>query len=257
MRFDRALEQLKSQNQRVFIEASAHPVLSMALNAAAGEQGVVVGSLRRESGGLRELYTNLGALHVAGYAIDFAALVGPGPSAPLPTYAFRHQRYWLPRPVTRSDATGTGLSQLKHPLLGSLTSVAESERFLLSGRLSSAEESWLLDHAVCGATLVPGTVLLELALSAARALGGFGVAELTLTCPMTLPERGAIRLQLQVDAKDERGGRPFALFSRAEDASEDQPWTAARERRAPGRRRAPSPTSFGAVGLRRSRRKST
>src|SRR5262249_18682197 len=52
VRLDLALAELIGDGHTVFVEASAHPVLAMPLSAASGEHGVVVGSLRRDGGGL-------------------------------------------------------------------------------------------------------------------------------------------------------------------------------------------------------------
>ena len=65
VRLDLALAELIGDGHGVFVEASAHPVLAMPLSAASAESaGVVVGSLRREAGGMSELLRNLGVLHV-------------------------------------------------------------------------------------------------------------------------------------------------------------------------------------------------
>ena len=67
VRLDLALAELIGDGHGVFVEASAHPVLAMPLSAASGERaGVVVGSLRREAGGMSELLRNLGVLHCHG-----------------------------------------------------------------------------------------------------------------------------------------------------------------------------------------------
>ena len=75
VRLDLALAELIGDGHGVFVEASAHPVLAMPLSAASGE-GVVVGSLRREAGGMSELLRNLGILHSHGVAVDWAKVLG-------------------------------------------------------------------------------------------------------------------------------------------------------------------------------------
>ncbi|WP_156175395.1 type I polyketide synthase, partial [Bradyrhizobium sp. LTSP849] len=139
VRLDLALAELIGSGHGVFVEASAHPVLAMPLSAASGEHGVVVGSLRRDGGGMSELLRNLGALHVHGVGVDWAKAAGAGATAPvasLPTYAFQRQRYWLEAEKASGDAATMGLSDASHPLLGAATPLAESDGFLLTGRLS-------------------------------------------------------------------------------------------------------------------------
>ena len=120
-----------------------------------------------------------------------------------------------------------GLSSAEHPLLGAATPLADSERFLLTGRLSVSEPGWLGDHAVFGTVLVPGTGLLELGFAAARAVGATTVSQLTLVAPLVLPEEGAVRVQVQVDAPEagEEGRRGLSIYSRLEDAPEGSAWT--------------------------------
>ncbi|HEY2418963.1 MAG TPA: type I polyketide synthase, partial [Steroidobacteraceae bacterium] len=230
VRLDLALAELIGEGHGVFVEASAHPVLAMPLSAASGEHGVVVGSLRRDGGGMSELLRNLGVLHVHGVAVDWEKVAGASAKkhvASLPTYAFQRQRYWLEAEKASGDVSTMGLSSAEHPLLGAATPLAESEAYLLTGRLSLAEAGWLKDHAVFDTVLLPGTGLLELSFAAARAVGLTTVSQLTLVSPLVLPAEGAVRLQVQLDApeKGEPELRELSIYSRAEDAAEGTPWT--------------------------------
>ncbi|MGZ6363838.1 MAG: type I polyketide synthase, partial [Ktedonobacterales bacterium] len=114
VRLDLALAELIGDGHGVFVEASAHPVLAMPLSAASGErEGVVVGSLRREAGGMSELLRNLSVLHVHGVAVDWEKAFGASASkrvVALPTYAFQRQRYWLEAERASGDASTMGLS---------------------------------------------------------------------------------------------------------------------------------------------------
>ena len=117
--------------------------------------------------------------------------------------------------------------------------MADSERFLLTGRLSATEPGWLGDHAVFGTVLVPGTGLLELGFAAARAVGATTVSQLTLVTPLVLPEDGAVRVQVQVDAPEagEDGRRGLSIYSRLEEAPEGTRVDAARAGHAERERR--------------------
>ena len=231
VRLDLALAELIGDGHGVFIEASAHPVLAMPLTAASGErEGVVVGSLRREAGGMSELLRNLSVLHVHGVAVEWAKVVGASASrqvVALPTYAFQRQRYWLEAEKASGDVATMGQSSANHPLLGAATPLAESDAFLLTGRLSATEAGWLKDHAVFGTVLVPGTGLLELGFAAARAVGLTTVSQLTLAAPLVLPPEGAVRVQVQVDASGEGddGQRELSIYSRLEEGPEGSAWT--------------------------------
>ena len=188
----------------------------------------VVATQRRGRDGSEALLSALGALHVHGVGIDWAKVAGASakhPVASLPTYAFQHQRYWLEAEKPSGDVAAMGLSDASHPLLGASTPLAESDGFLLTGRLSLSEAGWLGDHAVFGTVLLPGTGLLELGFAAARAVAATSVSQLTLLSPLVLPAEGRVRLQVQVDGAEAAGGRGLSIYSRAEDTAEGASWT--------------------------------
>ena len=117
------------------------------------------------------------------------------------------------------DVTTMGQSSAEHPLLGAATPLAESDAFLLTGRLSLTEAGWLGDHAVFGTVLLPGTGLLELSFAAARAVGLTTVSQLTLVSPLVLPQR--VRSAFRSSWMDLRAGwhvRGLSIYSRLEDA---------------------------------------
>ncbi|MEV0305949.1 polyketide synthase dehydratase domain-containing protein, partial [Streptomyces prasinus] len=128
-----------------------------------------------------------------------------------------------------------------------VTGTAADDGYLFTGRLSLAEQPWLAEHAAFGTVLVPGTGLLELALTAAHHIGADRVEELTLLEPLVLPEDGALRLQVVVSAPEgESGRRPVAIFSRSEDASDEVGWRrhAAGELSEAGKAGAEDPAGF-------------
>ena len=184
----------------------------------------VVAAQGRERDGAEALLAALGVLHCHGVAVDWEKVLGASVSkqlVALPTYAFQRQRYWLEAGKASGDISTMGQWSADHPLLGAATPLADSERFLLTGRLSVTEPGWLGDHAVFGTVLVPGTGLLELGFAAARAVGATTVSQLTLVTPLVLPEDGSVRVQVQVDAPEagEEGRRGLSIYSRMEDAA--------------------------------------
>ncbi|WP_436844163.1 type I polyketide synthase [Streptomyces subrutilus] len=231
VRFDRALNQLLDDGHGVFVEISAHPVLSMPLTDGSAERGgIVVGSLARQHGEPAQLLRNLGLLHVQGHPLNWDRVLGTGTGTatgslvPLPTYAFQRERYWLESDERAGDVRSLGLIASAHPWLGAVTALADGEGYLFTGRLSSAQHPWLQEHAAFGTPLVPGTGLLELVLTAAHHVGAPGVSELVLTEPLLLGSDGAIRLQVAVGAPDSTGRRPVAVYSLPENAADDAPW---------------------------------
>ncbi|MEV4054641.1 type I polyketide synthase [Amycolatopsis sp. NPDC049688] len=94
VRLDVAIERLKAEGFGTFIEASPHPVLTMAI----GEDVLALGSLRRDDGGLARFHTALAEAHVSGVAVDWTPAFPDGRIVDLPTYAFQRKRYWLDAP---------------------------------------------------------------------------------------------------------------------------------------------------------------
>ncbi|WP_345600223.1 type I polyketide synthase [Thermocatellispora tengchongensis] len=212
VRFQEAVQAAQADGYTVFIEVSPHPVLTMNID------GVALGTLRREQGGLDRFLLSVGEAFVNGVEVTWP----PVHAAPaeLPTYPFQHQRYWLDAPPLRADARNLGLVPGGHPLLGAALDAAEGGGMTWTGRISLESHPWLADHAVWGRVLVPGTAFVELALRA-----GGEIEELTLQAPLAVPERGGVHLQLVAGAEDEAGRRTVGVHSRPEDAPPGTPWT--------------------------------
>ncbi|MGK3975596.1 SDR family NAD(P)-dependent oxidoreductase [Sorangium sp. So ce118] len=231
VRFEHATQSLLSDGHRFFVEVSPHPVLTLALHEtleSSGLPAVVVGSLRRDEGGLARLLLSLAELYTRGLAVDWAAFFAP--FAPrrvaLPTYAFQRERFWLEAPRAQpADVAAAGLAPAKHPLLGAAVALAGTDGLLFTGRLSLADHPWLSGHALFGTVILPGTAFVELALLAAHRVGLDRLDELTLEAPLPLHPKDGVLVQLSVGAPDDSGRRSLALHARPEDAPHDAPWT--------------------------------
>ncbi|UJW29896.1 SDR family NAD(P)-dependent oxidoreductase [Saccharothrix sp. AJ9571] len=94
--FAPAIEALLEQGHHAFIEVSSHPVLTTSIQDVLDQAPtVVVGTLRRDDGGMRRVLTSLAELHVRGISVDWEACFTGGRRVDLPTYAFQRERYWL------------------------------------------------------------------------------------------------------------------------------------------------------------------
>ncbi|WP_448331393.1 type I polyketide synthase [Streptomyces sp. DSM 41534] len=214
----------------VFIEVSPHPVLTVPVQQtveAAEAQAVVVGTLRRDEGGLERFLTSAAEVFVNGAEVDWAAVLENrgGRQVELPTYAFQRERYWLDVPAGTGDVGSVGLGSLGHPLLGAVVSLASGGGVLLSGRLSLATHEWLADHAVHGVVLLPGTAFVELVVQAGDQVGCGRIEELVIEAPLILPEHGGVRIQVEAGEADASGFREVSVFSREEAEGEGAVWT--------------------------------
>ncbi|MFE7558116.1 type I polyketide synthase [Kitasatospora sp. NPDC057500] len=100
--FEQATRALLAAGHRVFIESSPHPVLGVAVGEsveAAGADAAVLGTLRREEGGLEQVLRSVGRGWERGLAVDWSGAFPEGRRVDLPTYAFQRRRYWLTAPA--------------------------------------------------------------------------------------------------------------------------------------------------------------
>jgi acyl transferase domain-containing protein/acyl carrier protein len=224
VRFGDAVRMLEAEGARTFLELGPDGVLAaLGRDTADPDTTVFTPALRRDRAELPEVLAALGRLHVTGTAVDWTALLGTGAYLDLPTYAFQHKRYWLDAKPS-GDVAGVGQLPAGHPMLGAVVPLPGSEGMVLTGRLSAETQPWLADHVVKGAILLPGTGFVELAIRAGDEAGCPAIDELTLQAPLILPEKGAAAVQVVVGAWNGEQ-RPFSVYSRAEDAAADQPWT--------------------------------
>ncbi|MFG2142578.1 polyketide synthase dehydratase domain-containing protein, partial [Streptomyces sp. NPDC048650] len=201
----------------MFVESSAHPVLTASVEESveeAGADAVVLGTLRRGEEEQRRFMLALGEAFVAGLAVQWPVSGQRPDFLELPTYAFQRERYWLePVRVGVGDAAGLGLEGLGHGLLGALVPVPDSDGLVLTGSVSLRSQPWLAEHAVFGTVLLPGTAFVEMALRAGAEVGAGAVEELVLEAPLLLAEEEDVRLHVSVAGADERGRRAVIVRS--------------------------------------------
>ncbi|TDP92878.1 type I polyketide synthase [Labedaea rhizosphaerae] len=98
VRFEQATRHLIAAGRSNFVEVSAHPVLTVAVQETLEDTetaGAVLATLRRGEGGQERWLTALAEAHVHGVDVDWTAVVPHGRPVDLPTYAFDRSRYWL------------------------------------------------------------------------------------------------------------------------------------------------------------------
>nr|WP_308297125.1 SDR family NAD(P)-dependent oxidoreductase [Streptomyces sp. UNOB3_S3] len=227
VRFLDGVRYLEEQGVTDWLELGPDGVLTaLVQESLTGEAASLTPALRRGRPEDRTAAAAFAQLIARGVRTDWPAVFPGARRVALPTYAFRHQRYWLDAPASAGGgAAGLGLGAADHPLLGAAVQLAERDEYVFTGRVSRTTHPWLADHAVLGSVLLPGTGLLELALRAGEQAGSDSLEELTLAAPLVLPERGAVQLQLAVGAADGQGLRTVEIHSRPDDGDADRSWT--------------------------------
>ncbi|MGW1818800.1 alpha/beta fold hydrolase, partial [Streptomyces sp. NPDC002125] len=209
-----------------FVEVSAHPVLVMSVQEQA-DAAVVVGTLRRDDGGLDRFFTSLAEAWVQGVEVDWSqAFVGTGASwVDLPTYAFQRRRYWLESgAAVTGDMASVGLLSADHPFLGAAIELPGSDGIVLTGRLSAQAHRWLPRQDGDGGAVLPVTAFVEMALRAGDDVGCNVVDELTVRAPLMLSAQGGVQLRVRAAEPDRTGRRKFSVHSRTEAGPSDAPW---------------------------------
>jgi acyl transferase domain-containing protein/acyl carrier protein len=222
--FHTALKTLMAEGQRIFIEASPHPILLPAIDESGSEAGAEVltlPSMRREEPEQETMLIGLGRLFVQGMEVDWSRLYPTGRVVDLPGHPWQRRRYWLDSAgATRVVVTAGG-----HPLLPPPFRAADRS-WIWTTRLGLEILPWLKDHAVRGAPLLPATAYLEMATAAGRQI--FGHEHVVVE---TLKLKEAIALSpsrdhvVQMVAAIERPGHWSVKFHVHEDAADT--WTLA------------------------------
>ncbi|MFB7335731.1 SDR family NAD(P)-dependent oxidoreductase [Streptomyces adustus] len=228
VRFADGITSLHEQGVTVFLEAGPDGVLTaLAQSIVTDAPGTgFVTLLRGNAAEPRCAVTAFGRLFEYGVALDPEALfAGTGAHrVDLPTYAFQRERYWLQDVGRSADVSGAGLAGAQHPLLGAITRLPESDGVLATGLLSLHSHPWLADHAVAGTVVVPGAALVELVVRAGDEAGASTIEELVIEAPLVLAASGGVRVQVVVGALQD-GRRAVSLYSLAQDAGPQSPWT--------------------------------
>ncbi|HWN36295.1 MAG TPA: SDR family NAD(P)-dependent oxidoreductase [Pseudonocardia sp.] len=229
VRFADAVGVLGDAGYAVFVETSAHPVLTTAVEATldgpeqpSGPGGwVVTGTLRRDDGGPARVLAALAVVHAHGVVVDWSKVLPAARRVALPTYAFQRERYWYSSTLSgAANLSSAGLDPVGHPLLGASVELADAEGLVITGRLGLAEQPWLADPSAAG------TVLTELAVVAGYQVGCPRIAELTPAEPLVIAPGAPLQIQVTVgDPGDpgDNGQRAVEIYGRR--TQSDEPWT--------------------------------
>lgn len=203
-----------------FVEISPHAVLCSAVHqnlAQHGRVGFAVPSLLRDQHEQSVLLASLGALYMAGHAVDWARLLPTGGRfVSLPAYPWQREHYWFTDvPVSPSRAGGRQAGA--HPLLGTVWEPAATPgQHIWEVNLDAQTPHYLKDHGILNSTVFPGAGYLEMALAAGEKIAagaGWAAEDVHFERLMVLTGEVATRVQC-VLTPAARDGYEFAIYSR-------------------------------------------
>jgi acyl transferase domain-containing protein/aryl carrier-like protein len=241
VRFSTVVQQLLSSGHEIFLEVSPHPVLTGAVQQGMhhlGQGGVALPSMRREEDERSVMLATLGAIYARGYDLEWSKLYPSGGRVvSLPAYPWQGESFWVETRPARSSRAARGFSagqgggsQKGHPLLGQrLRSNASSTAQTWEAEVGAEQISYLYDHRVQGAAVLPAAAYAEMALAAAEEAFGAGthvVESFSFKKAMFLPEEGA-RIVQTILEQEMPGTFSCKVFSLMDDGEgrDDGAWT--------------------------------
>lgn len=223
VQFSPSVEALHKQGYEVFLEIGpGSTLLGMGQRIVEGLEnpGVWLPSLRSGKDDWSQILDTVGKLYIAGVKIDWKGFDRDYPrrKVTLPTYPFQRARYWMPTPKKARLQTS---ENLVHPLLGyRLRSALKTIQF--ENQLASETFSFLNDHRIYGAALLPATGYVEVATAAAKALFGEGTHSLEdfVIHDALVVNDGETRTAQLVATPDGAGRFSFEYFTQGENETD-------------------------------------
>ncbi|WP_426403194.1 type I polyketide synthase [Streptomyces sp. R-07] len=159
VRFQETVEALLDDGHTAFVEASAHPILTSAVQDVAEARDLpvaAVGTLRRDQGGPDRLLRSLAEAYVHGLPVDLAACFPGAHPLDLPTYAFQRRRHWLPEldAARPAPAAHPSAASAAAPREEAATLDEEPSMRTELAPMSAAERQRRVLHLVCATTAV-------------------------------------------------------------------------------------------------------
>lgn len=223
VRFAEAVTAAAEDGHRLFLEVSAHPVVSHSVVETLLHLGMdehaVIPLLRRNTPEPAAVTTAVASLYCHGSDVEHDVAQDDPWDADLPVTQWQHRRFW--RVPTAASGGSAVHDTSSHTLLGGRTEVAGTVATRMwQTRLDFDTRPYPGDHPVQGTEIVPAAVLLNTFLTAAGAgaasgsRAGAALTEVRLRTPVA-PARAR---DLQVVLAD----RELTLASRLADAAEEQ-----------------------------------
>lgn len=212
VRFTEAVQAAAEDGHRVFLEVSAHPVVSHSIAETLLALGIgehaVIPVLRRDQPQQRAVAAAVAGLYCHGAPVHHGVSTSTRWATDLPGTQWQHRRFW--RTPTPPPGTRALHDPASHTLLGGAVDVTgEVPARVWQTRLDMNNRPYPGDHPVQNTEIVPAAVLLNTFLTAA----GSGLTDVRLRTPVP-PGRGR---DIQVVLQD----RSLRISSRLVDGSED------------------------------------
>jgi NADPH:quinone reductase-like Zn-dependent oxidoreductase len=229
--FADAISVMLEEGYEVFLEISPHSVLAGAVSrciSETGQDGIAIPSLRRGEEERTALLGALGAIYTIGLPVNWDAVCGEGCSyVQMPHYAWQRERYWI-EANDLAEANREYHLAGAHPLLGRhLQAAQHTGTHFWESDLNPRFLTYLADHKLQGASLLPATAYVEMALAASAAVLGdasFALTEIEFKKALFLSGAEAPTVQTILYA-GAPGQMHFRVYSRPAGNAGRDSWT--------------------------------
>jgi acyl transferase domain-containing protein/acyl carrier protein len=227
VQFSAGMSALHAAGAEIFVELGpSSTLLGMARHCLPGAMGPWLPSLRKGRDDWEQMLESLGALHVEGVDVDWAAFDLPYERRRivLPTYEFQRDRYWMERVEVEPPVPGNSASP-DHALRGHRLASPKLADAVFEYRVAASSPAFLREHRLHGTVVFPGTAYVETILGAAEAVfptGHPAIESLVIREPLVLAEEATRTVQVIVsrDAATPRA----EVFSRPSDPAQSDAW---------------------------------
>ena len=216
VQFQGGMETLRRLGYSIFLEIGPGATLTALGRDCLDGSGSWFSSLRRGRDDWQELLSAVGGLFTRGADIDWKLMDHDAArrKVALPTYPFERERHWLDRPQTAPAGAG------QHPLLRRRSSKPDGS-VIFETDLTVGALPFLKDHVIHGMVVIPATMYVDAALSAAERCGGGprSLADFAIKEPLALKpgERRTLEIQWTPGVD---GGASIEIASRSEGDAE-------------------------------------
>ncbi|MFN6445250.1 MAG: SDR family NAD(P)-dependent oxidoreductase [Nostoc sp. DedSLP05] len=172
--FAMSMATLEQQKVAAYLEIGPKPILlGMGRQCVTKAEGLWLPSIRPGQDDWQVMLSSLAQLHCHGVALDWQAFDADycRVRLHLPTYPFQRQRFWIENFGVRQNqpalmSKNGKARKILHPLLGQRLPLASSQSIHFESEISAASPSFLQDHCIYNAAILPATAYMEMALSA-------------------------------------------------------------------------------------------
>ena len=168
-----AIQSALEDEHRVFVEISAHPIVSHSINETIIDTGLddyaVIHTMKKDNPAEKSLLYSIAQLHCRGVNVDWSKLMPKQWVPELPTTTWNHKPIWK---KIETGPLNTALTHEveKHTLLGQRTNVAGTDTMVYSTRLGESTRPFPGNHPLHGTEIVPAAVLVNTFHHATQAL---------------------------------------------------------------------------------------